>query len=193
MPFLPARSLHLNPFFSTIRSGSCPSQLLQAVNPERVDRVEREGGRDQVERSHDAKNRHSLGGSQRVRSNKHRPNILPAANLPLFARGSLSASSSQSTNGDHATVAPLAAAPSAAAAAHSTGAAVLSSAAASQRVDKEKRAKHPPSFVTDRYLVGCYTIDLAFPSSAGLNQMKGKFYLTRYWGQTKSSSVFLLL
>jgi len=67
-----------------VRSGSCPSQLLQIVaSPERCSsEVEQ---RESTERSH-AHGRHSMGGSQRLRSNKHRPNILPVSNLSMFTR-----------------------------------------------------------------------------------------------------------
>lgn len=69
-----------------VRSGSCPSQLLQIVpTPERASEAERE-----QERVHE-KSRHSLGGSQRLRSNKHRPNILPVSNLSIFTHSTTNA------------------------------------------------------------------------------------------------------
>ena len=127
------------------RSGSCPSQLLQAVNPERIERVERD--RDHAERSHD-KSRHSMGGSQRVRSNKHRPNIIPAANLSIFTRSS-SAAGSHASNGDATTATAAAPAPSS-----SSGSSQQAAAEAFAVLsDKDKRAKHPTPAVTERYLI----------------------------------------
>jgi hypothetical protein len=82
-----------------------------------------------------------MGGSQRVRSNKHRPNIIPAANLSIFTRSS-SAAGSHASNGDATTATAAAAAP-----------APSSSSGSSQRSDKDKRAKHPTPAVTERYLI----------------------------------------
>ena len=89
------------------------------------ERVEREADT----RSHE-KSRHSMGGSQRLRSNKHRPNILPG-NMSVFSR---SMSSSGPANHDSAV------------------ASGSSSAVTSPRGDKEKRVRSAVSpGVTERY------------------------------------------
>lgn len=73
------------------RSGSCPSQLLQVFPG--PDRLEHE-----TETRSQEKGRQSMGGSQRLRSNKHRPNILPASgNMSVFSR-SISATTPASSH-----------------------------------------------------------------------------------------------
>lgn len=88
---------------SLARSGSCPSQLLQVVqSPERSDR--------EVEARAQEKGRHSMGGSQRLRSNKHRPNILPAAgNMSVFSRSVTSTTPTASANQEPMAAASVAA------------------------------------------------------------------------------------
>lgn len=78
-----------------IRSGSCPSQLLQVFpGPERLER--------ETETRSQEKGRHSMGGSQRLRSNKHRPNIIPASgNMSVFSR-SISATTPTSASSHEA-------------------------------------------------------------------------------------------
>lgn len=105
-------------FWST-RSGSCPSQLLQVVQgPERVDR--------EAESRAQERGRHSMGGSQRLRSNKHRPNILPASgHVSVFSR-SISTTTPASSSSHEAMAA-------------------ASVAVVSPRGDKDKRVRSPAS------------------------------------------------
>ena len=87
-----------------IRSGSCPSQLLQVVPGH--ERHEPSGETRVQERS-----RHSMGGSQRLRSNKHRPNILPHGGASMFGR-SVSVTTTTASSSNHETVSAAAAASS---------------------------------------------------------------------------------
>jgi len=99
--------------------------LLQIVpTPERASETERE-----QERARE-KSRHSLGGSQRLRSNKHRPNILPVSNLSIFTRSTTTA---PVNSGNHETITASAAVAS-----------PCSSSSSSPR-DKDKKSKMPPS------------------------------------------------
>lgn len=77
----------LSPAPVHVRSGSCPSQLLQ-MGP--VLMTSAGGERPPSGSDSRPSTRHSMGGSQRLRSNKHRPNILPS-NAAVFSR-SISAS-----------------------------------------------------------------------------------------------------
>ena len=115
-------------WFASSRSGSCPSQLLQVVpGPERFDR--------ETEHRAQEKGRHSMGGSQRLRSNKHRPNILPASgNMSVFSR-SISATTPASASSHEA-----------------MAAASVASIVTSPR-DKDKRVRSPASpVVSERYV-----------------------------------------
>ena len=80
--------------------------------------------------------RHSMGGSQRLRSNKHRPNILPhAGGASMFGRSvSVTATQSLSGGSNH----------------HETASAAASSLSSPR--DKDKRPRNVASpIVTERY------------------------------------------
>jgi len=92
----------LSPAPVHVRSGSCPSQLLQ-MGPVLMTSG---GGERPPSGESRPSTRHSMGGSQRLRSNKHRPNILPSSSTgnAVFSR-SISASGTVSNGTTHESMA----------------------------------------------------------------------------------------